>query len=358
MTHEPDENGEYHFEPGIYFDLDESVYHADKSHGSTDIKAMAVDIYEWKFDDLYGPEKDTDALLFGSALHARILEGRSAFESRFTKGFDKSKYPNALVTINDLKAWLDRYGQTGLSGKNKDFLVKAVLDIDPDAEILDVLKSRWDEENGSKQALTPKRWAQIEVAARWVQRDPLLAPVMEDGTFIAGAPEVSVFYEDRGVRLKARFDRLLRHAIVDVKSFAPRQQGPIDGPNGTALKAINNMRYDLQAADYIRAWKYAKELYAQGLVFGDEPYDGFLAECFARDEPKWIWIMVKSTGAPQPLVIDWVAKFAKARAAEQVEDAIDTYIRLRDEYGDDQEWPPMRPAMTADDADLPSYFGR
>lgn len=358
MTYEPDENGEYHFEPGIYFNLEESRYHMDPALGSSKVKAIAVDPYEFKFNEMYGEDKDTDALNFGSGLHSRLLEGKSAFHSRFCTEFDKSKHPNALVTVADLKGWLESYGQSELSSKKKDDLVKAVLDINPEVEILDVLKAKWDAENEGKIALKPKRWAQVEVAARWVQRDPLLSAVMEDGTFIAGAPEVSVFYEDRGVRLKARFDRLLRHAIVDVKSFAPRQPGPIDGPNGSALKAINNMRYDLQAADYIRAWKYAKELYAQGLVFGDEPYDGFLAECFARDEPKWIWIMVKSTGAPQPLVIDWVAKFAKARAAEQVEDAIDTYIRLRDEYGDDQEWPPMRPAMTADDVDLPSWFGR
>lgn len=351
-------DGVCHFEPGIYLDLPDDQYHSDSSFGSTSIKAMAVDIFEFQFDRLYGEDKDTDALIFGSALHARMLEGRDAFQNRFCTDFDKAKYPKALVTADDLKKWLDSYGQKGLSGKNKSELAKAILDIDPSVEILDVLKAKHDKQHEGKQALKPKRWAQVEVAARWVQRDPLLSAVMEDGTFIAGAPEVSVFYVDRGVRLKARFDRLLRHAIVDVKSFAPRAPGPIDGPNGSALKAINNMRYDIQAADYLRAWKFAKELYAQGLVFGNEPYEGFLDECFARDEPKWIWIMVKSTGAPQPLVIDWVAKFAKARAAEQVEDAIDTYIRLRDEYGDDQEWPPMRPAMTADDADLPSYFGR
>src|SRR3546814_9490787 len=73
---------------------------------------------------------------------------------------------------------------------------------------------------------------------------------MEDGTFIAVAPEVSIFYEDRGVRLKARFDRLLRHAIVDVKSFAPRSPGRIDGPSGSAMKAVRNMRYDLRSEEH------------------------------------------------------------------------------------------------------------
>ncbi|BCH33247.1 hypothetical protein MesoLjLc_51770 [Mesorhizobium sp. L-8-10] len=341
--------------PGIYFDLGEEAYHADPALGSSSIKAIAVDAYEFQFDRLYGEDKDTDALIFGSALHKRVLEGRAAFEEKFCQEFDKSSCKDALDTVADLKKWLDSYGQEYLSKYSKAELIKLVQRIDPNQAIAEVIKAKWEEQNSGKTPLKPKRWAQIEIAARWVQRDPLLSAVMQDGTFIAGAPEVSIFYEDRGVRLKARFDRFLTHAIVDLKSFAPIFPGEIEG---TAIKTINRMRYDLQAADYLRAWRKAKALHEAGYVFGPEPYDGFLAECFARDDPKWIWIMIKSTGAPQPLVIDWQAKFAKEAAANQVEDAIDRYIELRGLHGDENEWPPMRPAMTIEDHDLPSYFGK
>lgn len=341
--------------PGIYFGMDEAEYHADPALGSTSIKALAVDAYEFQFDRLYGEDKDTDALVFGSALHARILEGREAFNRKFCQEFDKATVEGALDTIADLKKWLDERGQAGFSSKNKPDLIAMVQRIDPEQPIVDVIKRAWDNANQGKTALKPKRWAQVDVAARWVQRDPLLSAVMEDGTFSHGAPEVSIFYEDRGVRLKARIDRLLRHAIVDVKSFAPRSAGRIED---LALKAINNMRYDLQAADYLRAWQSAKELYAAGKVFGEPPFSSFLAECFDREEPAWIWIMIKSAGAPQPLVIDWQAKFARLHAADQVEQAIETYLQLRDQHGDEVEWPPMRPALTLTDSDLPTYFGR
>ncbi len=341
--------------PGVYFGLSEDLYHADPALGSTSIKGIAIDVIEWQFDRLYGEDKDTDALLYGQAIHKRMLEGRAAFEAKFCTEFDKSTLPEgALDTVADLKDWLAARDQGPLTRPKPD-LIKMVQRIDPIQPIVEVLKAQWAESYGTKIPLKPRRWAQVETAARWVQRDPLLSAVMEDGTFIAGAPEVSIFYEDRGVRLKARFDRLLRHAIVDVKNFAVLFAGPLET---TALKTIMRMRYDIQAADYLRAWHVAKNLAKEGHVFGDEPHPGFLGECFDREEPKWIWVMIKSTGAPQPLVIDWDAKLAKGAAADQVERAIEKYIELREKFGDENEWPPMRPALTLTDSDLPQYFGQ
>jgi hypothetical protein len=354
MTEETEDDKPIIHEPGIWFNLKDTEYHADRALGSSSIKAIATDSIEYQFDRLYGEDLDTDALRFGSGIHKRILEGRAALEAEFCHEFDKSLVKGALDTITELKAWLEEKGIKGLSGKKKDDLIAAVREIDPEQPIAAVIKAKWDAENEGKVMLPPKRWAQIETAARWLQRDPLLSAVMTDGTFNSGAPEVSVFYEDRGVRLKARFDRLLRHAIVDLKSFAPWFSGNLEG---AAIKVIERMRYDIQAADYIRAWHKAKELYLEGRVFGEEPFEGFLSECFDRDEPKWIWIFVKSKGAPQPLVVDWQAKFAMRAAMDKVEHAIDEYIRLRDEFGEDNEWVPQRPALTIDDSSLPAYFG-
>lgn len=356
LDFKPNEDGSWTFPPGIYFDMPEEIYHADKSLGSSSIKALAVDPYEFQFDRLYGEDKDSDALTFGSALHARMLEGRESFESKFCLGFDKTALKGKmLITANDIKAELESIGQTKLSGTKPD-LIKRLLDLQPESLIFDVEKERWEKANEGKTVLAPKRWAQIETASKWVQRDPLLSAVMKDGTFIEGSPEVSIFYEDRGVRLKARLDRLLRHAIVDLKSFAPIFDSRIET---AAVKAINRFRYDLQEADYRRAWTWAqKHLHPAGLVYGDEPFEGFLDQCFDRDQVGWIWVLVKSKGAPQPLVIDWQARMARATAEDEVERAIETYIDLRDEFGDENEWPPRRPALTLEDQDLPNYFGK
>ncbi len=349
------DDGSYRFPPGIFFGVPENYYHADSSLGSSRIKAIAVDPIEAQFDHLYGEDKDTDALVFGSAVHARVLEGRQAFLDRFTKAFDKSEHKDALATVEQIKEWLTARDQGGLSKLKKDDLIKLALEIDPDVRIFDVEKAKWEKQNEGKQVLSVKRWAQVELASQWVQRDPLLSAVMKDGTFIEGAPEVSIFYEDRGVRLKNRYDRLLRHAIVDVKTFAGMYGGAV---TTLAIKAINRMRYDLQSAAYLRGWQKAKQLFLDGLVFGDPPYPEFLEDCFDREEPSWIWIMVKSTGAPQPLVVDWKAKFAMQAAAESVERAIASYIDLSEKFGPAEDWVPMHPPVTLTDDMLPAYFGR
>lgn len=341
---------------GIHFDMAENIYHAFPALGSGALKSLANDPYEFQFDRLYGEDKDTEALKFGQAVHARVLESRESFLAKFCQKMPADLIPHgALDTVADLKRFLAEHGQSKFSSKTKPELIRACLDIDPSVAIVAVIEERWKEQNAEKTELSSRRWAQVELAAQWAQRDPLLKDVMEDGTFSHGAPEVSIFYEDRGVNLKARFDRLLRHAIVDVKTFAPMFDGPIET---SFLKTIDRLRYDLQCAAYIRAWHRAKILFAEGKVFGAEPFPGFLKECFDRPEPKWFWVMVKSKGAPQPLVVDWKADFAKKAAAEKVERAIEDYIRLRDEFGDESDWVPSRGAVTIEDIDLPAFFGR
>ncbi len=341
---------------GIYFDLPEDTYHADDGLGSTALKRIVVDPYDWQFDRLHEDEPDTEALQFGQALHARMLVGRSELEANFAPTFDKKPFSGALDTVSDMKEWLTLKGQRNLSSRKKDDLIRRVLEIDPHQPIIDVLKRNWDERHAGKTFLKPKRWAQIEVAARFVQSDPLLSAVMQDGTFIDGAPEVSVIFETNGVRRKARFDRLLRHAIVDLKSFTPMFFARLEW---NALSVIDRMRYDIQAAAYRLAWKWAKEQYLDGTlqIYGAQPFDGFLSETFDRDYPDWIWIFVKTKSAPQPLVVAWDAEIANATAEMLVEDAVNTYRTLSEKFGTHVEWMPERAALRLTDADLPTHFG-
>ena len=343
--------------PGLYFGLDEAIYHGDPTAlGSTSLKALAIDPIEYQFDALYGQDVESDALLFGSALHARMLEGQDAFNAKFFPRF-VAEGGDWLVTDEDLKRFLTEHGQEAVSRGTKKDRIRRVLELSPGEKILDVAKARHEEASPGRTELKPKLWGQIQAACRWVQRDPLLSAVMEEGTFIDGAPEVSIFYEEDGVRLKCRLDRLLRHAIIDLKSFAPMWVGDI---RMQAIKQIDRLRYDLQAAAYERGWHRARSAYLDGslTVYGQEPVGNFLSDCFARDEPKWIWVMVKSKGAPQPLVIDWQAKMARAVAANEIEEAIKTYRTLSARHGADVEWPPENEAFTVTDTDLPSFFGR
>ncbi|WP_269581910.1 PD-(D/E)XK nuclease-like domain-containing protein [Roseibium sp. Sym1] len=344
--------------PGIYFDLPEDCYHRIKALGSTRIKGLVVDPIEEQFDHLYGPDiSDNDYIKFGNAIHARMLEGREEFERRFYVSKPLDIPDDALATSDDLKDFIKKNGGSNYSKLKKHELVAAVRSIDAEVPIADEIKARWEKENAGKTELSEKRWTQVQVACAWVQEDPLLSAVMKDGTFVQGAPEVTLIYEEDGIFFKARLDRFLRHAVIDLKTYAPRSKGKLEH---LAIKVIDNHQYDLQEAAYQRAWRKCREIFSvfgSACVFGNEPMDGFLSECFDRDRPDWFWIMIKSTGAPQPVVIKWDASIARATAADQVEGAIKTYKKFCAEFGSDEVWIPQREAIHVGDQDLPAYFG-
>lgn len=340
-------------DPGIYFGLDEDAYHADGALGSTDLKRIAVDATDWQFERLHGEDKETDALIFGRALHCRVLEGEAAFRDKFCCAFDKAAVPeDALETVDDLKNYLRDCGIKA-TGNKADLIERAQL-MPNCPPIADVIRSGYYELNSGKTALSGDQWRALHVAVQWMQADSLLKDIMVNGAFTKGAPEISVFYDLEGIRLKARFDYLLGHAIVDLKTFATMYQ---ESPSYAIPRAIIRQRYDLQAAAYVKAWRAAKLLWNDGKVFGVEPWDGFLAKVFDREDPMWIWVFLKSNGAPQPFVrrlpIDGMV-FGTALLT--IEHAINTYREKIAEFGEAADWPPVNEADILDSESFPAWF--
>ena len=83
--------------------------------------------------------------------------------------------------------------------------------------------------------------------------------------FEGGVAEVSVFWVEDGVPLKARFDYLKPRAIIDLKSFANQRERPVD----VAIRAaIAEYRYDLQARHYCDGYVALCRLVRSARVFG------------------------------------------------------------------------------------------
>jgi hypothetical protein len=352
---EPTEADLVEFEPGIHFGVPEDRYHKDKSLGSTKLKELVLDPIEYQHTQLHGGEKrETFALKWGSAIHCRALEGRSSLKERFPIQPALSDYEGALVSMEHLKSHCKKLGLT--AGKTKEEAISKIRDFDTEVPIWDEILAKFNRENAGKTVLPRDAIAHIERAAQWMQRDRLLAPVMEDGTLTAGASEVSIFYVENGVRLKARIDHLLAHAVVDLKSFRPMFSERV---KPAAKKAVSRMRYDLQAAAYIRALKAAAKLYAEGKVFNCTYDPEFLAEVFKSvnaGEMKWIWVLIKASGAPQPVVsaFDMNSMIFK-QAAVDIDDAINNYRSYVERFGLDQDWIPESVAEVWGDTDFPSF---
>lgn len=343
------------FEPGIYFGLGEDAYHADTSLGSTSLKALVLDPIDYQHQRLHGGDKpETFALKWGKAIHCRVLEGRLSMAQRFPIAPDVTDYVSPLVTMEHLRSHCKLIGVK--AGKTKDETIAAIRDFDKEVVIWDELYAKFEADNVGKTIIPRDALHQIERAAQWMQRDKKLAPVMEDGTLTAGASEVSIFYVENGVRLKARLDHLLAHAVVDLKSFRPIMAESLVP---AAKKAVSRMRYDLQSAAYIKALRAAAKLFTEGRVFNCPYKPDFLNEVFkalAGDDFKWIWVLIKASNSPQSVVAEFELKSMIFKTAlMQVDDAINNYRHLTEKFGADQDWVPEHSAEVWSDGDFATW---
>lgn len=348
-------------ELGIHFGLPAAEYHSDPGLGSGSQKEIALDATEFQWNRLHEEDVETEALLWGRGIHCRTLEGREAFIKQFVRGPTQDEYPGVLVLMADLRAHCKALDIK--AGKTKAETIARIREWDTTIPIWDEIEAKFEAETAaSGRTLLPATvMTQIETAAIWMQQDKNLTQDMRDGTFVTGASEVSIFYEDNGVRLKGRLDKLLEHAIVDLKSFRPGPgwQNIYPFVNKILGRCIAQLRYDLQAASYMRAWDHARELYESGCVFGaSDAEQNLLKKAMAAEKLKWIWVLVKNAGAPQCFVREFDHNaFAFSGAIATIEAAIDKYRANVLKFGIDKDWIPDNPADMLSDADLPSYLG-
>lgn len=353
--------------PGIYFGLDAETYHQDPALGGTQMNLLARDPVEFQYRRLAPEPEDTPALIRGQAQHARNLEGVRAFHQQFKIAPEKKDHPDPILdTMEDLREHAYAIGLEKLPRIKQD-LIDLIRQTDRDVTIWQEIMNRHDAD--PRVGVSAKVAEQVFQAAEWMQADPLVGEVMKDGTFQGGAPEVSIFWTEDGVRCKARLDYLLPHAIVDLKTFGPWQDRPL---GQSAIVSITNYRYDLQAAHYLRGWRQARSMWdVDGgkavMTFDDIDRTKMLEFCSAcfhgvvEEEPKWVWVFIKTIGAPQPIVIEWTREgspLAYGSAENDVARALQNYRDFAEEFGADKPWPPRHEAVVISDADWPTWFGR
>ena len=172
----------------------------------------------------------TPAMIFGSALHCRVLEPNQ-FEARYAPALDASMIDGCLVTVGDLRAWAEGHGFK-LKGGLKADLIQQVQAATPDVPIFDVLQARHAEETAGKIVLKQDDWQRVLDCAASLLSEPRFTEILEDGQ--AEVPMFATELES-GVPLKARMDWVSDAYTLDVKTFSQKRECSIDQSVNNAI---------------------------------------------------------------------------------------------------------------------------
>lgn len=347
-------------ELGIHFGLDEDTYHADPGLGSTSIVELATSPPRFQYKRMRPKlQVETEAMIWGRAFHCRVLEGREAFDYRYAKVPTPKDFPDSLTTTDSIKDFLREHGQK-LTGRKED-LIQRAKDIDECPPIFDEILEKWHDEHPDHQNLDDRQVQEIEDAVNNMQREPILNAVMQAGTLMDGAAELSIIYEVDGIRRKARLDYALpptkdRSASlgIDLKSYTTFKSGT---PEGAAIKTIYEKAYEVQAAYYFQGIKEARSLLEQGKVFGDAPHSDFAKAFLFAEEFRWVWIMLRRDNGMVPTIISTPVTGPMFEHADAIiASALDEYKTYMSRFGPDQLWtPPPRMPRVIGATDFPSY---
>ena len=285
--------------PGVYFDLDENIYHAAFALSSTGIKHLRVSPYDWWVRSALNPrqaevsaEEVSDAREMGKAFDARIICGKDYFYARYAPAISPADpaYKGVLRTADDLREWLETRGY-GKQGKTKDILIGRVLEADPTARIWDVILDGYQKQHKDKTLLDYGLIEKIELAAAMIEKHPELSKALS-----GGAPQVSVVWycEATGVLCKARFDYLKPKLIADLKTFEPRGDIPIEMAIG---KEIGFRKYYVQSSFYREASMQIPDFIRAGKVFGNPP-PGILDLLLKHKDKEFAWVFQIKGVAP------------------------------------------------------------
>lgn len=336
-------------EPGIYFGLPEADYHAAFALSASGVKSLRISTLDFWARSPLNPDReddDTDAKEIGRAYHKRIVEGRDAFLAAYAPALERSDYPHAVSTVDEIKEALERCGEKP-KGKRKDDFVEQLIAADPSVQVWDRLLSEYGQKNAGRTFLSQKIVNRIEISAAMIESHPQLGQA-----FRGGYPEVSVFWTDteHEIPMKARFDRLKLKAISDLKTFENVQGMPVDR---AIARAVSSYKYHIQARLYLDAVKEAKALIRAGRVFGDVDKD-FLKGLLASDGHTFLLVFQQKGPAPlargcilPPTILDI--------GASEMADAKATFAKCLETYGT-APWVDVSDVRTFDPTEFPAYL--
>ncbi len=298
---------------GIYFDLNEDLYHSLPFLGSTDMKSLYSSPSDFWWNSPMNAlrpldDKATAAQEFGRAVHHCILYGRE----RFDQVYRMVDEDGDTVSADGLKEWLRKEGAQPRKLK---------------ADNLKLIR-----EDFGFRLMTRTRYNEVVVAAEMIKRNPHLVPAFENGW-----PEVSIFWHSEdGIPMKCRIDYLKARAIVDIKSFSAKSRiQPLDR---MILSDILRYRYDVQVSHYQDGRRAARDLALSGKIFGEvsglRPHPDDVIKMLAEPEPAWVFVFYKSDGMPvsKSFQVRYGSPMHKSGEAA-CRQAVSNFLKYREKFG-------------------------
>lgn len=233
-------------EDGIYLNLPEAIYFAQDRLGSSDLKTLHFQREGWWWQSRHNPDRDnsqSDAQNYGSALHALMLEGLGAYETRFAVEPDWKTYGADLITsVGGIRKALEAGPQGWEAPKgiskwtDQDWFDAAALDM-PGRPIKPELQAAFERRittfnpDGTVKSKLPTVSA-VEDRMLRIMYDAATNPDRDDNAEVrellgvgAGLPvlsEVSVLFTCpwTGVKRRARWDKPVPWHTIDLKSLS------------------------------------------------------------------------------------------------------------------------------------------
>lgn len=196
-------------------DLSNDDYHGEKYADYISGSNIAVVLEKSPAHLRYAERKETEALLFGTAMHCAILEP-DVYEKAFIRDISKDDYPDALTSDAAIKAWLKARGISGYSTKKTPELIEMVRNTGEDIQIWSELKQSFDESAEGKVIVSKDGFEKIEMMKKTIVG-------YYPKYFSNFIPEISLIGSLDGIKVKVRLDMIYTDKngdewIVDLKS--------------------------------------------------------------------------------------------------------------------------------------------
>lgn len=363
---------------GVHLDISDDAYFGARAIGSSDLKTLYWQPESWWFQSYLNPRRRMrvkafrkQALDLGTALHDLVLLGEEAYQARFIFEPDEES-GHWLMTPLEVKAELRKMG------KNVDQVYGWKLNEMAKRAGLGprVWEVAWTTFANAKKAGDPYLTEDEDMRVRHTARLLLGHPELKDAFRGKGLSEVAVFWrrpEDPDTLLRAKFDRIALQRMFDLKSLGNWRGRDIDG---AIEQSIQDQDYGIQRRFYHEAFLKLIEFVLEGRVHAWAPDGGsrpvikqdreILSAIAAGGPATWVWVFVQlrndTVGQERaPMIIPrWHRPEGRIwnEGGVKIQVALESYRRLRAEFGLDQPWAKIDEAKELTDSDVRSRVKR